>query len=120
MDVVVNVIDTAVDFTKNTINKAIKVWDGFDEDKKKLCTVCAVAAVCLIVMMAGLFLISYLPVAPQRKIFHMAWFCVQSLLGFGLYFATAFLLRMDELQTAYNKYLSRFFRRKKASPAQGK
>ncbi len=50
MDVVVNVIDTAVDFTKNTINKAIKVWDGFDEDKKKLCTVCAVAAVCLIVI----------------------------------------------------------------------
>ena len=50
MDVVVNVIDTAVDFTKNTINKAIEVWDGFDEDKKKLCTCCAVAAVCLIVI----------------------------------------------------------------------
>jgi hypothetical protein len=48
MDVVVNVIDTAIDFTKNTINKAMDVWESFDEDKKKLCTYCAVAAVCLI------------------------------------------------------------------------
>ena len=71
-------------------------------------------------MMAGLFLISYLPVAPQRKIFHLAWFCIQSFLGFGLYFATAFLLRMEELQAAYNKYLSRFFRRRKAAPTKGK
>ena len=41
MDVVVNVIDTAIDFTKNTINKAMDVWESFDEDKKKLCTYCA-------------------------------------------------------------------------------
>ena len=87
---------------------------------KKLRLFLVKSVICLLVMMAGLFLISYLPVAPQRKIFHLAWFCIQSFLGFGLYFATAFLLRMEELQAAYNKYLSRFFRRRKAAPAKGK
>ena len=50
MDIVVNVIDTAVDFTKNTINKAMDLWDSFDDDKKKLYAGCAVAVVCVIVL----------------------------------------------------------------------
>ena len=50
MDIVVNVIDTAVDFIKNTINKAMEIWDSFDEDKKKLLIGCAVAGVCVIVV----------------------------------------------------------------------
>ena len=50
MDVVVNVIDTAIDFTKNTINKAMDIWESFDDDKKKLYTGCAIVAVCLIVI----------------------------------------------------------------------
>ncbi|MBQ3796441.1 MAG: hypothetical protein II842_09205 [Butyrivibrio sp.] len=50
MDVVVNAIDTAIDFTKNTINKAMDIWESFDEDKKKLYIGCAVAALCVIVI----------------------------------------------------------------------
>ncbi len=48
MDVVVNVIDTAVDFTKRTLNKAMDLWESFDEDQKKLYIGCAIAAVCAI------------------------------------------------------------------------
>ncbi len=48
MDIVMNVIDTTVSFTKETINKAMKIWDSFDEDKKKLYIGCAVAVVCVI------------------------------------------------------------------------
>ena len=72
------------------------------------------SAVCLLVMMGGLYLLSLVPFAPSRKIFHLAWFCVQALAGFILYFVTAFLLHMEELQMAYDRYLARFFRRKKA------
>ena len=50
MDTIVNVIDTAVKFTEDKVKKAIKVWDGFDDDKKKLCTCCVVVGVCLIVI----------------------------------------------------------------------
>ena len=48
MDVVVNAIDTAIDFTKNTINRAMEIWDSFDDDKKKLYIGCAIAALCVI------------------------------------------------------------------------
>ena len=72
------------------------------------------SAVCLLVMMGGLYLLSLVPFAPSRKIFHLAWFCAQALAGFILYFVTAFLLHMEELQMAYDRYLARFFRRKKA------
>ena len=50
MDIVVNAIDTAVDFTKNTINKAMEIWESFDEDQKKLYIGCAIAAVCVIAL----------------------------------------------------------------------
>lgn len=50
MDIVVNVIDTAVDFIKNTINKAMEIWDSFDDDQKKLYAGCAVALVCVVVL----------------------------------------------------------------------
>ena len=73
------------------------------------------SAVCLLVMMAGLFLISKLPFTPSRKIIHLAWFGGQCIIGFVLYFVTAFLLRMEELQTAYNKYIRRFFKKKAAT-----
>ncbi len=48
MDVVVNAIDTAIDFTKDALNKAMDIWESFDEDKKKLYIGCAVAALCVI------------------------------------------------------------------------
>ncbi|MBO4474456.1 MAG: murein biosynthesis integral membrane protein MurJ [Clostridiales bacterium] len=73
------------------------------------------SAVCLLVMMAGLYLIGLVPFSPSRKLFHLVWFGVQSLFGFVLYFATAFLLHMEELQAAYDKYIARFFRKKKPS-----
>ena len=72
---------------------------------------------CLVVMMAGLYLIGFVPFSPSRKLFHLAWFCLKSLAGFVLYFATAFLLHMEELQTAYDKYVARFFRKKKTPAA---
>ena len=50
MDLVTNVINTAIDFTKDTINKAMNIWESFDEDKKKLYVGCAIAVVCVIVV----------------------------------------------------------------------
>ena len=73
------------------------------------------SAFCLLVMMAGLFVLSKVPFTPTRKLFHLAWFGAQCLFGFVLYFATAFLLRMEELQNAYNRYFKRFARKRSAA-----
>lgn len=73
------------------------------------------SAICLLVMMAGLFLLSKVSFTPSRKLFRLAWFGAQCLFGFVLYFATAFLLHMEELQNAYNRYFKRFARKKSAA-----
>ena len=43
-------ISTAVEFSKKYIGKAMKFWNGLDDDKKKLLTGCIVAAVSVIVI----------------------------------------------------------------------
>ncbi|WP_029231128.1 hypothetical protein [Butyrivibrio sp. VCB2006] len=48
----VKVIDGAVDFCKDKINKAMEVWDSFDEDQKKLLIGCA-ACVAVVIVVAG-------------------------------------------------------------------
>ena len=44
----VKVVDTAVGFCKDQINKAMDLWDSFDEDQKKLLIGCAVCVVAVI------------------------------------------------------------------------
>lgn len=48
-----SVIDGAMDFCKTQINKALDIWDSFDEDKKKLCISIA-CAVALVIVVAGI------------------------------------------------------------------
>ncbi len=48
MDIITDVIDTTINFTKDTFDKAMNIWDSFDEDKKKLYIGCAIAAVCVL------------------------------------------------------------------------
>lgn len=53
----VKVVDTAVDFCKDQINKAMELWDSFDENKKKLligCAVCVVAVIAVAGIAYGL------------------------------------------------------------------
>ena len=45
-------IGTAVDFAKDKIDTVMDIWEGFDEDKKKLLIGCAIGAVCVIVVAA--------------------------------------------------------------------
>ena len=44
----VKVVDTAVGFCKDKINKAMELWDSFDADQKKLLIGCAVCVVAII------------------------------------------------------------------------
>lgn len=71
------------------------------------------SAICMLVMMGVLFLINKIPYTPSGKIVSLIWFGCRSIIGFILYFACAFILKMDELRAAYNRYLGRFFRKKK-------
>ena len=50
MDIFTNAIDTAVNFTKDTFNKVMDIWNSFDEDKKKLYIGCAIAVTCVLVV----------------------------------------------------------------------
>ena len=53
----VKVVDTAVDFCKDQINKAMELWNSFDENKKKLligCAVCVVAVIAVAGIAYGL------------------------------------------------------------------
>ena len=53
----VTVVDTAVGFCKDQINKAMDLWDSFDEDQKKLligCAVCVVAVIAVAGIAYGL------------------------------------------------------------------
>lgn len=43
-------IENAIDFGKKKLDKAIKFWNGLDDDKKRLYTVCAIVAVSFIVV----------------------------------------------------------------------
>lgn len=52
MDIVKS-IDTAIEFTKKQISRAVKFWNDLDEDKKKLCLGCAAAA-CLVIVAVGI------------------------------------------------------------------
>ncbi|MEE3494080.1 MAG: hypothetical protein VZR06_02890 [Butyrivibrio sp.] len=43
-------IENAIDFGKKKLDKAIKFWNGLDDDKKRLYTVCAIVVVSFIVV----------------------------------------------------------------------
>ena len=43
-------IENAIDFGKNKLDKAIKFWNGLDDDKKRLYTVCAIVVVSFVVV----------------------------------------------------------------------
>ena len=43
-------VDTAIDFAKNKIDKVMDIWEGLDDNKKKLLVGCAVAAISVIVV----------------------------------------------------------------------
>ena len=73
------------------------------------------SAICLGSLMIGLYLVNLLPFDPSRKLMQFAWFGGRAVLGFMIYFIMAFVLRMEELQTAYNRYIRRFFKKKAAS-----
>jgi hypothetical protein len=45
-------IGTAIDFAKEKIDSVMDIWEGFDDDKKKLFIGCAIAAVGVIVVAA--------------------------------------------------------------------
>lgn len=46
----VGVIDTAVNFAKDKIDKVLDIWEDMEEDKQKLIIGCAVCAVAVIVI----------------------------------------------------------------------
>ena len=46
----VKVVDTTIDFCKDKINKAMEVWDSFDEDQKRLYIGCAAVVLTVIVI----------------------------------------------------------------------
>lgn len=43
-------IENAIDFGKKKLDKAIKFWNGLDDDKKRLYTVCAIVVVSFVVV----------------------------------------------------------------------
>ena len=45
-----DLLQTGIDFAKEKIDKVMDIWDGFDDDKKKLLIGCAIAAVSVIVV----------------------------------------------------------------------
>ncbi len=73
------------------------------------------SVICFACLIIGLYLISLVPYHPTRKIMQIAWFGGRCLLGFMIYFGMAFALKMEELQTAYNRYIRRFFKKKQAA-----
>ena len=46
----VEFIQDAIDFGKKKLDKAIKFWNGLDDDKKRLYTVCAIVVVSFVVV----------------------------------------------------------------------
>ena len=48
----VKVVDSTIDFCKDKINKAMDIWESFDEDQKRLYIGCA-AVVCLVIVVAA-------------------------------------------------------------------
>lgn len=74
------------------------------------------SVVCLIVMAGILALIDYcFPWLPSRKLVQLIWCGGRAMFGFVIYFVVAFLLKMDELKVAYDRYLARFFKKKKTA-----
>ncbi|MCR4757740.1 MAG: hypothetical protein K5792_08065 [Butyrivibrio sp.] len=43
-------LDAAINFAKDKIDKGLEIWEGFDEDQKKLLIGCAIAAVSVILI----------------------------------------------------------------------
>ena len=43
-------LDAAISFAKEKIDKAMDIWEGFDDDQKKLLIGCAIAGVTVIVI----------------------------------------------------------------------
>ena len=43
-------VQNAVDFGKKKLDKAIKFWNGLDDDKKRLYTVCAIDVVSFVIV----------------------------------------------------------------------
>ncbi len=80
---------------------------------KKIRVFIVKSVICLVAMVGFLYLVELIPWVPQRKIVQLFWVGVRCILGFVVYFVVAFLLKMEELTIAYQKYLGRFFRRKK-------
>ena len=72
------------------------------------------SVICFLIMIGGLYLINLIPYTPDRKIFQLVWLMVRAVFGFGVYFTIAFVLKMEELKTVSDRYLSRFFKRRKA------
>jgi len=71
------------------------------------------SAICLAAMIAFLYLLNIVvPWVPGRKLFQIFWVGARCILGFVVYFIVAFLLKMEELKLAYQKYIARFFRKK--------
>ncbi|MBE5841791.1 MAG: hypothetical protein E7304_10350 [Butyrivibrio sp.] len=43
-------LDAAINFAKDKIDKGLEIWEGFDENQKKLLIGCAIAAVSVILI----------------------------------------------------------------------
>lgn len=43
-------LDAAISFAKDKIDKGLEIWEGFDENQKKLLIGCAIAAVSVILI----------------------------------------------------------------------
>lgn len=43
-------VQNAVDFGKKKLDKAVKFWNGLDDDKKRLYTVCAIVVVSFVIV----------------------------------------------------------------------
>ena len=46
----VKVVDSTIDFCKDKIDKALDIWDGFDEDQKRFYIGCAAVVLAVIVV----------------------------------------------------------------------
>ena len=50
---IMSFVDTAIEFSKDKIDKVLDFWNGLEEDRKKLLLGC-IGAACLVIVVAGI------------------------------------------------------------------
>ena len=70
------------------------------------------SAICLLALIGALYFIQVVGNwQPDRKIIQLFWLAVRAGVAFIVYFVMAFILKMDELKAAYERYIYRFIKK---------